>query len=120
VYENELMLQNVSRSFCISFVFNWKVGASFQTDIEIEKARHIFIDRYIPELGIRERPKDMHTQPIRVGSAVLYVYEVVSIISWDWCCHLCSSCCSVMQRKMILLAYLGSQCTKFLATGWTC
>jgi hypothetical protein len=37
----------------------------------------------------------------------------------DWCCHLYSSCSSVMQW-MIVLAYLGSQCTKFHASGSTC
>jgi hypothetical protein len=34
--------------------------------------------------------------------------------------HSCGSCGRVMQRLMILLAYLGSQCTKFHAVGWTC
>jgi hypothetical protein len=36
----------------------------------------------------------------------------------DWCCHLCSSCSSTMLWWIIVLAYLGSQCTKFHAAGW--
>jgi hypothetical protein len=36
----------------------------------------------------------------------------------DWCCHLYCSCSSAMQRKMLVLDYLGSQCTKFYAAGW--
>jgi hypothetical protein len=32
----------------------------------------------------------------------------------DWCRHLYNSC----SRAMILLAYLGSQCTKFHSAGW--
>jgi hypothetical protein len=38
----------------------------------------------------------------------------------NWCCHLYSGCSSSMQRWRIVLAYLGSQCTKFHAAGWTC
>jgi hypothetical protein len=30
----------------------------------------------------------------------------------DWCCHLHSSCISVMQWYMIVLAYVGSLCIK--------
>jgi hypothetical protein len=37
---------------------------------------------------------------------------------WNWCCHLYNSCNSAMQRYMIVLAYLGIQCTKFHAAGW--
>jgi hypothetical protein len=37
----------------------------------------------------------------------------------DWCYHLYSSCSSTMQWWTIVLAYLGSQCTQFLAAGWT-
>jgi hypothetical protein len=38
----------------------------------------------------------------------------------DWCCHLYSSCSSVMHHYMIVLAYLGSQHTKVQAAGCTC
>jgi hypothetical protein len=38
----------------------------------------------------------------------------------DWRCHLYSSCSSMMQWQMIVLAYLGSQCTKFYTAGWAC
>jgi hypothetical protein len=38
----------------------------------------------------------------------------------DWCCHLHGSCSSAMQHQMIVLAYLGRQCTKFHAAEWTC
>jgi hypothetical protein len=37
----------------------------------------------------------------------------------DWCCHLCISC-SIAMQKQILVAYFGSQCTKFQAVGWIC
>jgi hypothetical protein len=36
----------------------------------------------------------------------------------DWCCHLYISS-SAIQRYMIVLAYLGSQCTIFHAAEWT-
>jgi hypothetical protein len=39
---------------------------------------------------------------------------------WNWCCHLYSNCSRVMERQMIVLAYLGGQCTKFHTAGWPC
>jgi hypothetical protein len=36
----------------------------------------------------------------------------------DWCSHLYTSCSSAMQRLMIVLAYLRSQCTQFRADDW--
>jgi hypothetical protein len=38
----------------------------------------------------------------------------------DWCCPLYSNCSSAMQWYVIVLAYLGSQCTKFYSAGYTC
>jgi hypothetical protein len=38
---------------------------------------------------------------------------------WDWCCHLYNSC-SLIQWYVVVLAYLGSQCTEFYAAGWRC
>jgi hypothetical protein len=38
----------------------------------------------------------------------------------DWCCHLCNGRSSTIQRYMIVLAYLWSQCTKVYAAGWMC
>jgi hypothetical protein len=37
---------------------------------------------------------------------------------WSWCCHLYSSCSSVMQRLIIVLAYLCNQHTKFHSARW--
>jgi hypothetical protein len=38
---------------------------------------------------------------------------------WGWCCHIYSSCSSMMQHYMIVLVYLGSQCTELYAACWT-
>jgi hypothetical protein len=38
----------------------------------------------------------------------------------DWCCHIYSSCSSMIQQCMRVLTCLGSQCTKFHAAGWMC
>jgi hypothetical protein len=38
----------------------------------------------------------------------------------DWCCHLYSSCSSAMQRYVVVLAYIGSQCTNFNTAGLLC
>jgi hypothetical protein len=38
----------------------------------------------------------------------------------EWCCHLYNSCSSAMQRYVIALSCLGSQCTNFQAAEWTC
>jgi hypothetical protein len=37
-----------------------------------------------------------------------------------WRCHLYCSCSSAMQRQIIVLAHLESQCTNFHVAGWTC
>jgi hypothetical protein len=38
----------------------------------------------------------------------------------DWRCRLYNSCSSAMRRQIIVLAHLGSQCTEFHASRWTC
>jgi hypothetical protein len=36
------------------------------------------------------------------------------------CCHLYSSCSIVIEWYVIVLTYLGRQCSKFHEPGWTC
>jgi hypothetical protein len=36
----------------------------------------------------------------------------------DWCCHLYNIRSSMIEWQTIVLAYLGSQCTKFQAAPW--
>jgi hypothetical protein len=55
-----------------------------------------------------------------IYSYLKYNRNISAIHNFRACCHLYSSCNSMMQRHVIVLTYLGSLCSKVHTAGLTC